>query len=85
MHIAEIAQSRKPDHLYRCDSMPPNRWRLFGMLEGDVYLRPDGAHEKFEGLMKERKYIADETWVNCGPIVRNRDGSIDLSKLPVAP
>lgn len=84
MHIAELAQVIKSDHLYRCDSMPTNRWRLWGSREGDAYLRPDGTTERFAGLMDDKKYHADETWHDCGPIYRNRDGSIDLSKLPVA-
>lgn len=83
MHIAELAQVVKIDHLYRCDSMPANRWRLWGSLEGDTYLRPDGQMETFTGLMDDKKYHADETWHDCGPVYRNRDRSIDLSKLPV--
>jgi len=85
MHIADLVQSRTQDHIYRCDSMPPNRWRLFGMLEGDVYLRPDGTTEPFTGLMDDRRYHADETWIDCGPIQRTKSGGIDLASLPVAP
>jgi len=55
------------------------------MLEGDVYLRPDGTTEPFTGLMDDRRYHADETWIDCGPIQRTKSGGIDLASLPVAP
>lgn len=84
MHIAELAQVREFDRLYRCDSMPPNRWHLLGMLEGDVYLRADGTTEPFAWRTENDKYRDDETWSDCGPVARLDDGSLDLSALPVA-
>lgn len=83
MHIAELAQGRKIDHLYRCSTMPPNRWYLFGALEGDVYLKPDGTTEPFDFRLEGDKYRDDATWQECGHVRRNRDGSLILEALPV--
>lgn len=83
MHIAELAQGRKIDHLYRCSTMPPNRWYLFGAIEGDVYLRPDGTTEPFGFRLEGDKYRDDATWQECGHVRRNSDGSLILEALPV--
>lgn len=83
MHVVELAQINRFGQLFRCDSMPPNRWRYFGFAGEDLYLRPDGSAEKFAGLMDHKKYHADTTWRSCGFVHRTADGSIDLSRLPV--
>lgn len=83
MCIGELPMYRKIEHLYRCSTMPPNRWYLFGFLEGDVYLKPDGTTEPFDFRLEGDKYKADATWEECGSIQRNSDGSIMLDSLPV--
>ena len=87
MHIAELAQCRSNDTLYRCDSMPANRWYLFTPYEAlfDFYLKPDGTKEPFLWRTESDKYRDDETWRECGTVPRLQDGSIDLASLPVDP
>lgn len=83
-HIGELAMSRQIDHLYRCSTMPPNRWYLFGALEGDVYLRPDGTTEPFDFRLDGDKYREDATWQDAGAVVRLApDGRIDIASLPI--
>ena len=82
MHIAELAMLREVDGLYRCDSMPVGRAFLFGALEGNVYIKPDGTHEKFNFIYDNNKYRDDETWRLIGHVKRLPPvGAIDLPVL----
>lgn len=82
-HIGELAMFRQLDHLYRCDAMPPNRWYLFGALEGDVYLKPDGTTEPFAFRVESDKYRESWTWKDCGPVSRTSSGALILDALPI--
>lgn len=86
MHIAELAWSRKPDHLYRCDTLPPNRAYWFcatppGPDQHNRYIRPDGSTEPFEFALEANKYRGDETWSEIGIVPRTASGEIDLTAL----
>ncbi len=82
MYIAELAMKRQIDCLYRCDSMPVGRAYFFGMLEGDVYIRPDGTTEKFDFTYGNNKYRDDLTWRLIGHVKRLPPiGALDLIHL----
>lgn len=82
MHIAELAMYREIEGLYRCDSMPIGRAYLFGALEGDVYIKPDGTTEKFNFIYDNNKYRDDQTWKLIGHVKRlPPNGAFDLIAL----
>lgn len=87
MELGLLTQIRRPDALYRCDSMPPGRAYVHLWLPGEggsVYIRADGSREPFDFLMESRKYYGDSTWEEIGEIKRLApDGRIDLDHLAV--